>query len=220
MLGKYLNLQNYIAFKRLFGTEGNKDLLISLLNEVLGSQQKNPIKKVTFLNPEQKPELIAKKQSIADVFCEDDKGIQYIIEMQVSKTEGFQARAQYYASKIFISQMKSGELYEELKCVIFLAFCSFNIFPKKQSYKSEHITLDKKTGENDLEKLSFTFIELNKFDRQRRKDISKLTKEEKFYYFLSNASQITPKQLKVLTLRNKVIKKAYDELDRFSWSLE
>ncbi len=173
MLSKYLNPQNDIAFKRLFGTEGNKDILISLLNEVLKSQLKNPIEKVTFLSPEQKPELMVNKQSIVDALCQDDKGTQYIIEMDVANTDVFYGRAQYYASKAFISQMNPGGLYEGVKGVIFLVFCNFNIFPKKLSYKSEHITFEEKKIENDLDKFSFTFIELDKFKKQKPKEISK-----------------------------------------------
>lgn len=220
MLGKYLNPQNDIAFKRLFGSEKNKDILITLLNAVLGNQLKDPIKEVKFLSPIQEVEVAAQKQSIVDVLCRDKEGTQYIIEMQVALTKGFQERAQYYASKAFISQMKKGQMYESLKGVIFLAFCSFNIFPKKKVYKSEHVILDKKTGENDLDKLSFTFIDLPKFDKQRGKDIGKLSLEEKFYYFLTHASQVNPEQLKALTEKNEVMRKAYEELDRFFWTAE
>ena len=88
MTGKYLNPQNDVAFKRIFGSEKNKDILISLLNEVLKNQLKDPIKEVKFLSPIQDPEVSASKQSIVDVLCRDKKGTQYIIEMQVAKTKG------------------------------------------------------------------------------------------------------------------------------------
>ncbi len=218
MLGKYLNPQNDIAFKRLFGTEKNKDILISLLNEVLGNQLESPIKDVSYLPAVQPPEIISKKTSIVDVLCMDELGVQYIIEMQVADKDDFTSRAQYYASKTFISQMNVGGKYRDLKEVIFLAFCNYTIFKNKKAYKSEHVTLDKNTGERDLDKLSFTFIELKKFDRQRKQDIDKLSKEEKFYYFLANVDGLTPEQLEALTKKNKVMEKAYSELNRAYWS--
>jgi len=217
MLGKCLNPQNDIAFKRLFGTDKNKDILISLLNEVLGGQLSSPIEDVTFLTPIQQAETRYDKTSIVDVLCKDKEGTQYIIEMQVTDKGDFTSRAQYYASKAFITQLKAGEVYKDLKKVIFLAFCNYNVFPDNKHYKSKFITTDEET-QRTLDKISFTFIELKKFDEQRDQDISKLTREEKFYYFLKSASQITPEQLQVLTDKNEVLEKAYKELNRVYWT--
>ncbi len=220
MLGKYLDPQNDVAFKRIFGQEQNQDILLSLLNQVLKGQLTEPIKEVRFLSPIQDPEAMAQKQSIVDVLCRDKKGTQYIIEMQVAHNEGFKERAQYYAARAFGSQMKKGGWYQDLKEVIFLAFCNFSLFPKKKDYKSEHIILDRKTHEQDLDRLSFTFIELPKFEKQRTKNIHQLTQEEKFYYFLIHAPHINPEQLKVLTKKDIIMQKAYQELDRFYWTPE
>ena len=218
MLGKYLNPQNDFAFKRLFGREKNKDILIKLLNSVLGSQLHKKVVEVTFLRSEQDPEVLSKKQSIVDVLCQDQDGCQYVIEMQVTCARGFEARAQYYAAKAFVSQMDRGQKYETLKEVIFLAFTNFSIFPEKAAYKSEHVILDKKTYERDLDKFSFTFVDLPKFDAERTKDLGQLTLEEKFYYFLCHAAEIESDDLKALVGRDKIIKKAFRELDRFHWT--
>lgn len=116
-----------------------------MLNSVLKNQLHTPITQMSFLSPFQGPEALSKKQSIVDVLCEDIDGCQYIIEMQIASAKGFEERAQYYASKAFINQLNKGEDYHDLKEVIFLAFCNFPIFPEKKDFKSEHITLDKKT---------------------------------------------------------------------------
>ena len=105
LITKYLNPQNDVAFKRIFGTDKNKDILIAMLNAVLKNQMHTPITRVRFLSPVQEPEVLAKKQSIVDVLCQDSDGCQYIIEMQVASTKGFEARAQYYAAKAFINQL-------------------------------------------------------------------------------------------------------------------
>ena len=217
---KYLNPQNDVAFKYIFGREQNKDILIAMLNAVLKNQLPKPIQEVRFLSPYQEPEALAQKQSIVDVLCKDLDGCKYIIEMQVAKSKGFEERAQYYASKAFISQLGEGEKYPNLKEVIFLAFCDFPIFPYKEDYKSEHAILDKKTQENNLDKLSFTFIDLVKFDKNRTKKVDQLTLEEKFYYFLRHATEMDDTKLKQLIGEDKIIKKAFYELDRYGWSDE
>ena len=170
---------------------------------------------LSFLKTFQDPEHIARKKSIVDVLCKDEDGCTYIIEMQIANTGGFEERAQ---CKVYISQMNKGEKYEDLKKVIFLAFTKFPIFLKKKHYNSEHITLDKKTYEHDLDKLSFTFVDLVKLEKNRPKEIEKLSLEEKFYYFLSNAEEATPHDLQKLIDNNVILDKAFRELDRVYWT--
>ena len=217
---KFLNPRNDVAFKRLFGTEKNKEILIALVNAVLGNQFHQPIVDVSFLKTYQDPEHKARKQSIVDVLCKDQDGCLYIIEMQVASTDGFQERAQYYACKAYISQMNRGDTYENLKKVIFLAFVDFDIFPNKTDYKSEHITLDKKTHEHDLDKLSFTFVDLNKFGKSITKPIEALSLEEKFYYFLYNADDISVSELEKLESSEEILSKAFKELISVYWTDE
>ena len=76
MLGKYLNPQNGFAFKRLFGVEKNKDILMELLNCVLKRQLHQHVVEVTFLPPVLDPEIFSQKQSIVDVLCKDQDGCQ------------------------------------------------------------------------------------------------------------------------------------------------
>jgi hypothetical protein len=67
-----------------------------------------------------------------------------------------------------------------------LAIANYIVFPNKKDYKSEHCTLDRKTGENDLDKIFFTFVELPKFKKllkQEGRSLQDLTLEEKWYYF-------------------------------------
>jgi predicted transposase/invertase (TIGR01784 family) len=106
--------------------------------------------------------------------------------MQVASQAGFEARAQYYASKAYISQMNQADQYKALKEVIFLAIADYLVFPTKKAYKSEHCSLDGQTGENDLDKIFFTFVELPKFEellKQEGRSLQELTLEEKWYYF-------------------------------------
>ncbi len=215
MLGKFLDPKNDVAFRKIFGSENNKDILIHFLNDVLVFKEKRPIRKVTFLKTIQDPEIASKKTSIVDILCEDEKGCRYIVEMQVAGTTGFEKRALYYASKAYCSQANIGDKYHNLKEVIFLAIADYVMFPKKKEYKSDHVILDKKTYEHDLKDFSFTFIELPKFI----KTVEELsTLEEKWCYFFRHAEETSAEDLEKLIGKDAIMGKVYHELDRFFWN--
>ena len=135
--------------------------------------------------------------------------------MQVAKEKGFEKRAQYYASKAYISQASAGGEYHDRKEVIFLAIADFVMFPKKTSYKSDHVILDKESHENDLKDFSFTFIELPKFEKKIE---ALLNMVEKWCFFFKHAEETSERDLKMLIGQDPIIERAYEELDRFSWN--
>lgn len=217
MLHKYLNPRNDVAFKKIFGTEKNKDILIRFLNDMITFKEKGHIVSVTFLKTSQDPEIAIKKTSLVDILCEDEKGNKYIVEMQVANTGGFEKRAQYYAAKAYGSQVNVGEQYENLREIIFLAISNFVLFPDKADYKSDHVILDKKSHENDLKDFSFTFLELPKFNI----DINHLSNMiEKWAYFFKHAEASSPNEKERLVGHDEVLDKAYKQLDSFAWNEE
>ena len=164
-LSKFLDPKNDFAFKRIFGTEKNQDILIHFINDIVGFEGDRAIETVQFLKTFQDPEVASKKQSLVDVLCADQAGRQYIIEMQVAKTSGFEKRAQYYAAKAYGYQLNKGDDYDLLKEVIFIAITDFVMFDDKANYFSTHVLLDQETYSHDLKDFSFTFIELPKFTK-------------------------------------------------------
>ncbi|WP_281508784.1 Rpn family recombination-promoting nuclease/putative transposase [Wolbachia endosymbiont (group B) of Pandemis cinnamomeana] len=216
-LSKFLDARNDIAFRRIFGTEKNKDILIHFLNDILGLTDDNKIKDVSFLSPIQDPVIASQKQSIVDVLCVDSTGIKTIIEMQVAKTTGFEKRAQYYAAKAYSSQADVGDQYHDLKGVIFIAIADFILFPNKLAYKSDHVTFDKITFEHDLKDFSFTFIELPKF-KKREDQLENVV--EKWCYFFKHAGETSEDDLKKIIGSDLIIGRAYDELNQYNWSKE
>ncbi|WP_065095432.1 Rpn family recombination-promoting nuclease/putative transposase, partial [Wolbachia endosymbiont of Nomada flava] len=214
-LSKFLDARNDIAFRRIFGTEKNKDILIHFLNDILGLTDDNKIKDVSFLSPIQDPVIASQKQSIVDVLCVDSTGIKTIIEMQVAKTTGFEKRAQYYAAKAYSSQADVGDQYHDLKGVIFIAIADFILFPNKLAYKSDHVTFDKMTFEHDLRDFSFTFIELPKF-KKREDQLENIV--EKWCYFFKHAGETSEEDLKKIIGSDLIIGRAYDELNQYNWS--
>ena len=219
---KFLDPKNDVAFRRIFGSEKNKDILIHFINDVLELKDGDRIKEVTFLSTIQIPEIAAKKQSVVDVLCKDENGVQLIVEMQVSPQTGFEKRAQYYAAKAYSRQLNKGKeegaRYIDLKAVIFIAISNNIIFPDKVFYKSDHIILDKDTYAHDLKDFSFTFIELPKF---KITDINLLTNIiEKWCYFFKHADETSEADLRKLIGSDNVIERAYEALNQFNWTEE
>lgn len=216
MISKFLDPKNDFAFKKIFGTERNKDILLHFLNDMIVFKEKKPIQKVQFLKTVQDPEIAAKKMSIVDVLCEDEDHNIYIVEMQVANQSGFEKRAQYYAAKAYINQMNKGDnRYENLKEVIFLAIVDFTMFPDKEAYKSDHVILDQETYTNDLKGFSFTFLELKKF---HKKSDELHTMIEKWAYYFKHAEETSERELSEIFKDDTIIQKAYEELNRFNWS--
>lgn len=211
---KFLDPKNDFAFKKIFGTEKNKGILIHFLNDMLGLTDEKRIADVQFLKPNQDPEIAVKKQSIVDVLCQDEVGCQYIVEMQVASTDSFQKRAQFYAARTYTSQLKKGELYHNLKEVIFLAITNFVMFPDKPGYRSTHVTLDSELHTRDLKDFYYSFLELPKFN----KSIDELeTLVDKWAYFFKHAPYTTPEELDKLS-HDSVFKYAFQALNQCYWT--
>jgi predicted transposase/invertase (TIGR01784 family) len=140
--------------------------------------------------------------------------------MQVSPQEGFEKRAQYYAAKAYSRQLNKGEeeggRYKDLKEVIFIAICERIIFKDKLEYKSDHIILDKNTHEHNLKDFSFTFLELPKFKINKIEDLNTIV--EKWCYFFKYAETTHEEDVDKIISSDKVIEKAYNELNRFYWT--
>ncbi|MCX7120596.1 MAG: Rpn family recombination-promoting nuclease/putative transposase [Gammaproteobacteria bacterium] len=212
---KFLDPKNDFAFKRIFGAERNKDILIHFINDMLNFTGDHKIQAVQFLKTNQDPNIACKKQSLLDVLCSDEHGRQYIVEMQVARTPGFEKRAQYYAAKAYSKQLYQGEDYDQLKAIIFLAITDYIMFPNKKAYKSDHVVLDKVDHSHDLKDFSFTFLELPKFN----KGIDELSNMiEKWTYFFKHAEQTHEKDLERIAGGDEIIERAYEELNRFSFS--
>ncbi|MBD0392019.1 Rpn family recombination-promoting nuclease/putative transposase [Wolbachia endosymbiont of Pentalonia nigronervosa] len=217
-LSKFLDARNDYAFKRIFGTEKNKDILIHFLNDILGFTGLSAIQDVEFLATILDPEIAAKKQSIVDVLCKDSQGSRYIIEMQFTKTKGFEKRAQYYAAKAYSSQADQGDEYHDLKEIIFIAVADCIIFPNKVEYKSNHTIRDENTNEHDLKDLYFTFIELPKFTKTKEDQLENIV--EKWCYFFRYAAETREEDLDKIVGSDVIIKRAYEEMNKFNWSKE
>ena len=103
-MGKYINPFTDWGFKRLFGQEFSKDLLISFLNDLLVDEMH--IRNVTFKDKEQLADSKDLRGCIFDIYCETDDGNHFIVEMQNRWVPFFVNRSIYYASKAIVGQRK------------------------------------------------------------------------------------------------------------------
>jgi predicted transposase/invertase (TIGR01784 family) len=188
----FINPKIDFAFKKIFGSEESKRILISFLNAIL--YQENPIiQDLEILNPYQAPKIAGIKDSYLDVKAKitDDKTV--IIEMQVLNVESFEKRILYNAAKAYSIQLSVGEDYHLLNPVIALTITDFEMFPQENGAKPDKIIscyrLKEKENLTDYsDDIELFFVELPKF-RKTLKQLETLT--DKWLYFLKSAKTLT-----------------------------
>lgn len=181
---KFVDPKTDIAFKKIFGDEAHKNILIEFLNQVL--ELEYPIADVKISNSYQAPHLFGLKETSLDIKAKDNSGREFIIEMQVEKEQAFAKRALYYSSKAYSQQLARTEQYHLLKPVIFLGLLDFTVFEHTQVY-SRHLILNKDTQSHDLKDLEFNFIELPKFNKS---ETELETTADKWLYFIKQADNL------------------------------
>jgi predicted transposase/invertase (TIGR01784 family) len=161
-----------LVFKRIFGSETHKHLLVELLNALLELEKDRRIDDVTFLPPEQTPPLHDLKLSIVDVKCIDRQKTEYVVEMQVFNTRSFEERVVYNACKSFVHQLPSPERYSDLGQVVGVTICNFKLWPGpgEESGKEPAVPMlsrwrmqEQHTGIEGLPQVQYAFLELPKY---------------------------------------------------------
>ncbi|WP_224361000.1 Rpn family recombination-promoting nuclease/putative transposase [Hyalangium versicolor] len=178
------------AFKKIFGTEEHKPLLIALLNGLLELDDAHRVVEVHLLTPEQRPAVQGLKNSIVDVKCVDARGTHYVVEMQVLNVEGFEKRVIYNVAKAYTSQLDAGRPYPELDDVVGVTICDFELWPRVEG---AHVPMlsrwrmqEQHMGARGLGHLQFVFLELPKYDAHR----PPVTAVEKWAYFFREAPSL------------------------------
>ena len=210
---KFVDVKNDIAFRKIFGNENKKEILISFLNAVLELPKGKLIKKTEIKNPFQLPEISVLKSTILDVMVTDERNISYIVEMQVEEPDGFDKRVQYYTAKQYASQIEIGEDYPKLNQVIFIGILNFPFF-EGNDYLTRHLIINQKNGKQELHDLEFNFIELPKF---KEDEIKIETLIEKWVYFIKKAPNL---DVIPQNVTDKGLKYAYQDADKHNWTKE
>lgn len=158
-----LNPRVDFAFKKLFGTEENKDILIAFINAIVAEEDR--VKDVVLIDPYNHQHHAGDKLSILDIEATDEKGRQYNIEMQVTDEVYYNQRALYYWSRLYSSQLVERDEYDELKKTISINILNFDYFIDEVDYHNIFHLLNAKSHKRCFEDLELHFIELEKFDR-------------------------------------------------------
>jgi predicted transposase/invertase (TIGR01784 family) len=114
-LTRYINLLTDFGFKRIFGEEANKDLLVDFLNAVLNIE--GGIKKLEYGNPERQGRVKKDRKAVFDLYCTTGKGERIIVEMQKVPQTFYADRSLYYASFLIQEQGKRSKWNFELTSV-------------------------------------------------------------------------------------------------------
>jgi len=175
------------AFKLIFGNDKAREVLISFLNAVLGLEGIHAIAEVTILNPYQAPKFSALKRSYLDVKCRDNRGVEFVVEMQVEYTEGLKKRIEYNACKAYVGQIPVGTDYPKLNQVIAITVVDFVMFKDFEHYLSCHESRETITNNHYLDQIRHYFIELPKFTKT---EAELETMIEKWCYFLKHAGRL------------------------------
>ena len=193
---QFADPKNDLAFKKIFGDENHKNILISFLNSILDFKDEKTIINVELVNPYQVPRIAELKETILDIKATNANKETFIVEMQRKDLGNFTKRSLYYTSKAYVSQLEKGNDYTRLKKVYFIGLLNFNIFNNKD-FISRHLIINQETSTQDLEDFEFTFIELPKFNKELKELNSIL---DKWIYFIKNASNLTiiPKEYETI----------------------
>jgi len=150
-----------IAFKKIFGVEENKDLLISLINSIVGIDDQ--VLSVTLLNPYNPKSFKKDKLSILDIKAEGVDGKRFNIEIQISDEADYDKRALYYWAKLYTEQLQVAQDYSTLSKAIGIHILNFTSIPEVKDYHNVFHVTEKNSGLSYFKDLELHTIELNKF---------------------------------------------------------
>jgi len=214
---KYINLFTDYGFKRVFGTDINKELLIDFLNELLENEE-GKIKNITFLSSEHVGYTETDRKAIFDLYCENERGEKFIVELQKARQNYFKDRSVFYSTFPIQSQAQKGDWNYNLKAVYAIGILDF-LFDKEklQPGKKNKIVSTVKLSDIDTkevfyDKLTFVYIEVPKFNT-KLEDLK--THFEKWLYVFKYLHRLQDRPIELQeTIFNKLFETA--EISKFT----
>jgi len=177
---KYINPYTDFGFKKLFGEEANKDLLVDFLNQLLPKHHK--IAELQFDNTEALPGGGTERKAFFDILCTSITGERFIVEMQKEKFKNFKNRALYYTTYPIKEQAMRGEWAFELSAIYFIAILDFFYDDDKERAKLRRdVMLKDQDCDPFSDKLHFKFIQMPAFTKEEHE---LETQFDKWLYFL------------------------------------
>ena len=161
-----------IAFKKIFGVEENKDLLISLINSIVSEEDQ--VVDLTLLNPYNNKNFAKDKLSILDVKAKGVDGKLFNIEIQITDDADYDKRALYYWAKLYTEQLQAGSDYGQLSKAIGIHILNFISIPQAEKYHNVFHIHEKETGVRYFRDLELHTIELKKFSPNSQEGLEEL----------------------------------------------
>ena len=211
---KYINPFTDFGFKKIFGEEPNKDLLLDFLNELL-KKHEGKIVELSYSKNEHLGKGEVDRKAVFDIYCENEKGEKFIVEMQKSKQNFFKDRSLYYATFPIQEQAQKSEWNYELKAIYSIGILDFVFEEDKENqekYRYDVKLIDQETKKVFYDKLTFIYLEMPKFN----KTIEELTsKFEKWLFVLKNLNRLQNLPEK---LQDKIFEKVFEvaEIAKFT----
>ncbi len=198
------------SFKRLFGSEVNKDILIEFLKVIFPEHE---IEDITYIPAEQLGIMEDDRKAVFDVICRTKKGEEFIVEMQCATQKHFFERALYYTSFPIMNQGKKAQRDEEtgikkawnyeLDGVYFLGVLNFK-YEDDDLIEHRYLLREATTGKTMTDKLKFVFVEVEKFNKSE----DELTTDfDKWLYILKNLSKLLERPA---ALRDRIFSRLFD----------
>lgn len=184
---RFLNPKTDFAFKKIFGSEESRDILLSFLNAILDLTHPYRIQEVQILDPYLAPKIKGMKDTYLDVRVKDEQGRSYIIEMQVLNVAGFEKRILYNACKTYANQIQKGEDYPALTPVVAITITDFTMFDELPAVVNRFKLRAKADPDICQDDLELIFAELPKFTLAESELATVL---DKWLYFLKTATDL------------------------------
>ena len=183
---RYVNPYTDFGFKKLFGTEINKDLLISFINSLLHG--KEVVKDLTYLNTEHLGTGEADRKAVFDVYCENENGEKILVEMQRGEQQFFKDRILFYTTFPIRDQQMIKEWNYQLKAVYVIGILNFTFDEQSDDFYHHEVKLmDTRTKEVFYDKLTFIYLEMPKFNKSEE-ELNGMF--EKWLFVLRNLSRL------------------------------
>ena len=206
---RYINPYTDFGFKKLFGTEMNKDLLISFLNALLEGQEK-AIADIQYLNSEQLGNGYGERRSVFDVYCTAEDGSRFIVEMQKAPQPYFKDRTLYYSAAAIQKQGQTGEWNYCLNPVYAVSVMNF-CFPHGEypEDNAKHVVQLKDVKDNHVfyDKLTFIYLEMPKFNKG---EDELATMFDKWMFVLRNLSRLMERPA---SLQERIFTKIFEQAE-------
>ena len=212
-MAKFINPFTDVGFKRIFGQEINKDLLIDFLNALLVGERQ--VKDIQFLDKELLPEYDKDRSLIYDIYCTDENGEQFIVEMQNREHVNFRERTLFYLSQAIARQGERGTDWKfSLKAVYGVFFLNFRLTDLPHKLRTDIVLADRDTHELFTDKMRYIFLELPSFNKEENECENDF---ERWIYVLKNMETLQRLPFKA---RNAVFQRLEQIVDIAAMSKE